>query len=148
MTTSPLEASSTNGDVTLDELHGEQVWASSTNGDVDVWLKDTREVDLSSTNGDVDATVEPGATGSLEASSTNGDTTIQVPDDAENGYDADASSTNGEVRIELEDGTTRSDDEEHGGEEARFLTDGFEDRQIRTAVALSSTNGDVTLAPS
>ncbi len=146
VTAERLELGSTNGDVSMADTQASDVIIETTNGDVDAAVTETRNVVLGSTNGDVDATLRPGESGTIEASTTNGGLELAVPEDAEHGYQAEAASTNGEVDIRLEDGSA-DHQETTSSERATFRTDGFDQRPIRTAVALSSTNGDVDLAP-
>lgn len=146
ITADRLELGSTNGDVSAGDTQASDVVLETTNGDIDAAIIETQNVVLGSTNGHVDATIRPGESGTIEASSTNGDLGLAVPEDAEHGYQAEAASTNGEVDIRLEDGSGEHQ-ESTSSERGTFRTDGFDQRPIRTAMALSSTNGDVELAP-
>lgn len=142
-----LVAGSTNGAIDLDQVTAEDIVASTTNGPIDATVDGTRSVSLESTNGAIDATVEPATSGSIQASTTNAKIDVAVPEDAEHGYAAEASSTNGDVDIRLEQGSTQDEGGGYSGDAASFRTSGFEDRPMRTAVTLTSTNGDIVLRP-
>lgn len=142
--TRDLTLTVTNGRVHVQETTTERLTATSTNGLVDVTVDGTQTATLASTNGQILATITPGATGVVSASSTNGGVNLQVPEDAQRGYNAEAISTNGLAAITLQDGETSGpSDPGH----ATFRTDGFEDRDIQTTVSVTSTNGGVHLGP-
>lgn len=134
----------TNGRVHVQGTTTERLTATGTNGLVDVTVDGTRTATLAATNGQIQAIVTPGATGTVTASSANGGVNLQVPEGSQRGYDAEATSTNGLAAITLQDGETSSpSDPGH----ATFRTDGFEDREIQTTVAVTATNGAVHLGP-
>ncbi len=140
---SQLQLTAVNGRLHVRETQARVLTASSANGLVDVDVEGTETVTLSSTNGAIAATVRPGATGSLQASSVNGGVTVHVPETASYGYDAEATSVNGLAGITLQDGQS----DRSGPDEASFRTDGYDDREIRTTVTVTSTNGGAHLGP-
>lgn len=141
---SALVLDSTNGGVTVAETRSADVEIDTTNAPVDATIAGTDDVMLSSTNGDVTARITPGDDGSIQADSTNGAVDLSVPETAAQGYDATASATNGQASIGLEDGEKRSSDD---GQTVRFRTHGFEERETRTSILASTTNGQAHIGP-
>jgi len=144
-----VEASSSNGDIEAEGVAGDGTY-SSTNGDVDVSGVDGF-VTVESTNGDIDAS---GVTGLDGADTTLGDVTVEVP--AMRG-DVVCESTNGDVSVAVADDlsaavsleTTNGDAAVDG---VSMTVESSEDDEIEGtlgegshALAVSSTNGDVTL---
>lgn len=139
-----LQAASTSGDVTVDDVNAHRLDLGSTSGDIDASASGFDDASLDTTSGDVDATLHPSETGEVDLDSTSGDVQLEVPEDEDHGYDLDADTTSGEITIQLSDGTTSTDDD---GDEATFRTTDYRDRAIRTEVTLDTTSGDVTVSP-
>lgn len=142
-----LEVGLESGNVTLDDLRTPFAALGVANGDLDAHLRGTRQVTIGVSSGQVNATVEPGDHGSVTASVASGRVDLRVPEGAEHGYQARASSANGEAEIRLQDGETTSSGGGPTGGSVTFVTDGYEDRSIRTEVQASASDGDVLVAP-
>lgn len=142
-----LEVGLESGNVTLEGLRAPFAALGVASGDVDAHLRGTRQVTIGVASGQVDATVEPGDHGAVTASVSSGEVTLRVPEDAEHGYQARASTANGEAEVRLQDGETTSSGGGPTGGSVRFVTDGYEDRSIRTEVQASASDGDVLVAP-
>lgn len=115
-----LSVQTTNGPVTLD--------ASASN------------VAATTTNGPITASLVPGGDGSVSLSTTNGPLMLKVPETAREGYDITAKTTNGQVMIGLQDGAHGS-----AGGSKTFRTNGYEEREVRSVVQVSATNGPVSI---
>lgn len=144
-----VAASSGNGDIEADGVAGDGTY-SSTNGDVDVTGVDGF-VTVESTNGDLDAS---GVTGLDGAATTNGDVRVDVPDLR---GDATCRSRNGDVTAAVPDDlsaavTLEATNGDAGVDGVSMTVESSGESEVRGtmgdgehALAVSSTNGDVTL---
>lgn len=146
-----LVGTTTNGDVTLTDLATDGLSLRTTNGHVSA-SADVTQVQLSTTNGDVAAKLRPTGPGRLTGSSTNGNVRLEVPEDAQHGYDAKLTTTNGHVDVQMKDG--QKGDCPTGSQyytppctERTFRSSNYDTRGIRSLVTVTTTNGDVTLMP-
>ncbi|MFA5862124.1 MAG: DUF4097 family beta strand repeat-containing protein [Candidatus Thermoplasmatota archaeon] len=144
-----LVGTTTNGDVTLTDLATDGLSLRTTNGHVSV-SADVTQVQLSATNGDVAGKLRVTGPGRLTGSSTNGNVRLEVPEDAQHGYDATLTTTNGQVNVQMSDG--QKGDCPTGSQyytppctHRTFRSTNYDARAIRSLVTVTTTNGDVTL---
>jgi hypothetical protein len=149
-----LQASTTNGGVKVDGLHGPSLTLDSTNGDLTTggsWDQarldttngaihlagTTNDLDASSTNGAIDGTLESSRSSHQSVATTNGNVSLKVKA-GDHGYALDGQTTNGRVSFDV--GSAHASGKGH--QQAR--TAGYEDAAVQVALTLDSTNGDVS----
>lgn len=139
-----VEASlqSSNGPVDARGITAVGLVARTSNGPIVLDIA-AQNVAATTSNGPIDARITPRGDGSIGLDTTNGPLMLVVPETANHGYDATAKTTNGQARIALEDGT-------HGnaGGSKTFRSAAYDERDVRTVVKVSSTNGPVEVSPS
>lgn len=138
-----IELESRNGEIGIEDTTVEVISMQTRNGEIDAELADTADVSMQTRNGDVTAVIEPATDGEVTMQTRNGHVELNVPEDEAHGYDATAKTRDGQAEILLEEGSTEREDEG----EVRFLTDGFQNREIRTQLDASSRNGNVQIGP-
>lgn len=134
--------STSNGPVSADGVRASNLAARSTNGPITLEVA-ASNVAADTTNGPIVATIDPLGSGSLAFETTNGPVALELVEDARHGYDLSAKTTNGFVSIDLRDGQTRGDTPQA----KTFRTDGYDSRDVRSAVRIESTNGPVSVSP-
>lgn len=144
-------ADTTNGGIDVSGVRTDGLAADTTNGGIRVDAE-VAQVDLSTTNGDVEAWLRPTASGRISLETTNGGISLEVPEDAQRGYDLEGSTTNGVVEIRLRDGTLGPCPQ--GSQyytppcnHRTFKTGGYDARAVKSQVTLETTNGGVTVSP-
>lgn len=147
-----LSATTSNGDVDANGVRTEGLALRTSNGRLTADA-DVTHVDLVTSNGDIDATLAPTGSGRIRLTTSNGEITLAVPEDARRGYEVDGRTSNGEVDIRLKDGDLG--DCPRGSEyytppcnHRTFRTHGFDGRDVRSSVALVTSNGDIGIGPS
>lgn len=146
-----LDASTDNGGIVARDLALRHASLETENGQV---LVSGEVVDLRARtdNGQIIASLRPAASGAIDLSTDNGQIMLKLPEDRAHGYDLSAQSENGQVVITLRDcGMRTSEDPSSGypGSSARAAcqTSAFDERSIRTSVALETENGQVVVSP-
>lgn len=140
-----LRIEATNGGFVATGFDLGEVDIETTNGEI-VLAGSAKDVRIKTTNGGINLVVAPSASGVFEMETTNGQILLTLPEGRSRGYDLDAATTNGQIEILLQDGHADVQ-AEPGSNRASFRTKSYESRAIQTTVALSTTNGQIVVAP-
>lgn len=144
-------ATTSNGDVAVHEVKTDALAAHTSNGDITLGA-DATQVEAVTSNGDIEATLRSTSSGRFGFSTSNGDVTVNVPEDTTRGYDVEGTTSNGKVEISLTDG--KKGDCPTGSQyytppcnHRTFTTNGYSSRAIQTRITATSSNGEISFAP-
>ena len=150
-----MQASTTNGPVGVDGLHGPSLKLETTNGAIQTsgsWDQaglDTTNGDIhlaglvndltaDTTNGGIDGTLESSRSCHESLDTTNGSIAVKVKDQG-HGYDLRGDTTNGKVTIDVEGAKASGKDSQHA------QTKDYASQAVQVTLKAGSTNGDVGL---
>lgn len=135
-----VHAASTNGAIALGHYKIDKLVARTTNGAVTASAR-IGDADLETTNGAIQANLVAARSGAWNVRTTNGAITLIASEHATRGFDLDARTTNGRIHIGLSQGEIVEEERNH----KRFVTDGFDRRDIQIVGKIQTTNGAITV---
>jgi DUF4097 and DUF4098 domain-containing protein YvlB len=155
-----IKVSTSSGGISLSGLKADLLSADTGSGGVDVedavvvatnisvsagsiaFAGAGRDLGIETGSGSVSATFDPTATGNIDVNSGSGMIDLEIPEDAEHGYQITASTSSGTRQIGLEDGEQTAADAT-----TTFVTSGFDQRSIQTTVLLETGSGSISVNP-
>lgn len=132
------------GNIDTRDVTARYLAVDASSGNVHVEAVGVADASLHTSSGNVDAKIAPGESGGIAVDASSGDVSLVVPETSDRGYSAVADTSSGKLTIALADGEAWYDED---GEHGTFVTSGYERREVRTAIALHASSGDVRLAP-
>jgi len=142
-----LSASAGSGGIDVENVRTGSLVLSTGSGDIGVTAS-VGDVILHAGSGSVKAMLSPERSGDIKLSTGSGSVSLQVPEDAQHGYDVTGSTGSGGLTIGLKDGESSGCAGSGTCHRATFKTTGFDAREIRTRLVASTGSGSLSIGPS
>lgn len=147
-----LNAATSNGGVSLDGGRTDGLALTTSNGRISA-RGDVTQMALTTSNGKIDADVHPIGDGRWSLTTSNGEISLKVPEGDTYGYSMTGTTSNGEVDYTLRDG--EKGDCPQGSQyytppcnHRTFETSDFRARDHEVYATLTTSNGEINVAPS
>lgn len=131
--------SASTGDLRIDDGLVERLTVETSSGSQQYDLR-THDVHLRASTGDITGTFDPQQSGEITVVTSSGEVTLDLDADGDHGYDVRITTSTGDINAEV-DGQSSDED----AESFRAITSGYESRDVRTAVVIETSTGDVTV---
>ncbi|HUW49299.1 MAG TPA: DUF4097 family beta strand repeat-containing protein [Patescibacteria group bacterium] len=135
-----VNAETTNGPLTFDGVHVNNLTAQTSNGRVDGTLEATNTV-IRTSNGMIMLTIPSTTTGNIDLSTSNGPIELHVSNPTQAGYNLDASTSNGNINFNLPNLNYSVD--QKTAKKAKTI--GFNSKTIQVTIQAATSNGNIDI---
>jgi hypothetical protein len=132
--------STSNGDFVLDEVYYDKFEGNTDNGDIS-GVFESRDASLVTSNSDIDLKLPCTISGNYVISTNNGRLKLEVSSSNNVGYDLILSTSNGDINIDLPDLDYRRNQRTS----VIAKTDGFSSKEVQIHIDAETDNGDVVI---
>lgn len=150
--------SASSGDITVDGLVADSLKAETSSGSIhgqavtardvrvstssgDAYLEGTLDnIDAESSSGDLTVEATPGSSGKYTFGASSGEVVLLLANTA--AYHVDADTSSGEIFVDVPDAEVIEEDEDH----VEVASAGYDDADLRTAIEMSTSSGDITVS--